>query len=296
MFYRTFIFFIFVNTWLFSQQEVLFKNPPAISTLPALLTEEEGTPKTTGLGNLESKWVLGSSGTGESLLQSFKSATDAGIHQIIKSILLNANIPEVKITQIKISFSSSGNEELGIDKNAVLFKDDFPVKYEADRMFLITKLFRTKNVKIELTDEHSEEFDQAVSSAISDGLRYGNKTESTVGDKMTIEIPFLTYGYERVPFSVNRVSDSRITLILGVLTEVGLNSIATLKALEGNPGDYFMRVGNDLLPQPVEFNVSTENRKANFRLGNGEVYSLTLFEKTGNKINVSISGYKINFE
>jgi hypothetical protein len=294
MFYRAFIF-LFINVCLFSQQGILFKTPPPNLTLPALLTEEEGTPKNAGLGNIESKWVTSTSETGENLLHSFTTGPE-GINQIIKSILLNANVPEVKISQIKVSFVSSGIDELSVDKNSVFFKDDFQSKYEEEKMFLITKLYRTKNVKIELTDEHSENIDPAVSSAISDGLRYGNKTESNLGNKMTIEIPYMMYGYEKIPFSVIKVSDSRVTVILGVLTDMSLNSIKTLKALEGKPGDYFMRVGSELMQQPAEFNVSTENRKHSFRLGNSELYSLTLFENSGNKVTFSISGFKINFD
>jgi len=296
MFYKTFITILLVNVCLFSQQAGLFKNPPDNITLPVVLTQEDGSPKKDGLGNLESKWVQSSSSNGESLLQSFTSGTDIGIKQIIKNILVNANIPESKINQIKISFSNSGIEELSINKDAVVFKDDFPAKYNQDKMFLITKLYRAKNVKIELTDESSADFDKAVSAAISDGFRFGNKTESNLGNKMTIELPSLTYGFEKSPFNINRVVDSRVDLILGVLTDVGLNSIATLKALEGNPNDFFIRVGSDILPEPVEFNVTSEKRTASFRLGNGEMYSLTFFEKTGNKITVSISGFKINFE
>lgn len=293
---KTLILILVINVSIFSQETGLFKNPPANMTLPAILTEEDGTPKTNGIGNLESKWVQSSSATAESLLQSFTSGTDFGIKHIIKSILVNANIPESRINQLKISFSSIGVDEVSIDKDAVVFKDDFPAKYQEDKMFLITKLYRAKNVKIELTDGNSETFDPAVSAVISDGVRFGNKTESNLGNKMTIELPLLIYGFERSPFIVNRVADHRVTLILGVLTDAGLNSITTLKALEGAPNDFFMKVGSNLLPQPVEFNVSSEKRTTSFRLGNGEMYSLTFFEKTGNKLTVSISGFKINFE
>ena len=296
MIYKIFLLTILISSGLFSQQSGIFKNPPPTATIPAVLTEQDGSPKTTGFGTMEAKWVPALTGDAESLLQSFSSGTDAGIKQTIKSVLTSANIPEAKINQIKISFTSSGIDELSVDKNAVPFKDDFPQKFEQEKMYLITKLYRAKNVKIELLDEGASDFDQAVSAAISDGLRFGNKTESNLGNKMTIEIQALIYGYEQIPFSIDRVSDSRTSLILGVLTEVGMNSIATLKALEGKPGDYFIRVGTSLSSESIEFNISTEVPTTSFRISNGERYSMSYIEKSGNKVTVSISGFKINFD
>jgi hypothetical protein len=281
---------------LFSQQAELFKTPPSNFNLPVVLSEADGSGKNAGLGNAEVKWEQSASVSAEELLRAFSSGSDAGILQIVKNVLMNANIPEEKINRIKITFTSSGVEEQSVDKEAIYFKDDFTQIYESDKVDLITKLFRTKSVKMELTYEGADSFDKEVSDVLSNGLRFGNKTESSIGNKMTIEVPNLTYGYEKTQITINRVADVRKTVILGVLTDVGLNSISTLKVLEGNPNDFFIRIGSSLAPEPVEFNVNSEKRIANFRLSSGEMYSLTFYEKSGNKVTFSLTGFKINFE
>ena len=296
MFYKTFITILMLNLYLFSQQTGLFKNPPDNLTLPAILTEADGTPKTGSMGKLESKWVQSNSEGAETLLQSFASGADIGINPLIRGILVNANIPENKINRIKINFSSSGIEELGIDKDAVFFNDDFPAKYLGEKMFLITKLFRTKNAVIELVDGSSEIFDPAVTAAISDGLRFGNKTETNQGNKMIIEILHLVYGYEYIPLSINRVEAYSVTMYLGEYKDIELNSIKNIQTLEGVPYDFFVRFASDLLEEPLLVKVSNVNPTANFRIGSREAYSLTYTEKAGNKVTVSISGFKINFE
>jgi hypothetical protein len=264
-------------------------------TLPVIVSAD-GSYKTTGLGTGEAKWVTATTPAAETLLQEFSSGSDPGIKQVIRNVLLAAEIPEEKINRIKITFTSSGTEELSLDKNNIFFREDFPGVYSDDRLEMITKLFRTRNVKMELTDEGSADFDKAVSSAISNGLRYGNKTESSIGNKMTIEAPALIYGFERSPITINRVNDSRTTVILGVPTDIGLNSIATLRVIEGNQNDFFIRIGSSVGSEPIEFNVNSEKRAATFRLSNGEAYSLTFFDKTGNKVTFSITGFKVNFE
>lgn len=290
------ILLIFLVVNVFSQESGLFRNPPPNLTLPAILTDGDETPKSTSLGSIEAKWVSTSSETASNLLHSFTSGTDAGIIQIIKTILTNASIPEGKINQLKINFKSNSTEELSVDKDAVLFKDDFMVKYNADRMYMITKLYRTKNVKIDITESNSTELDPAVSAALSDGIRFGNKTESTQGNTIIIELPTLVYGFEKSPFTISRVEDKRTSIILGVLTDVSINSINTLKALEGAKNDIFMKVGSSFLPQIIEFNVSLENPTNTFRVNSREFYSLRFVELFGNKLTVSITGFMITFE
>lgn len=283
-----------VNT--FSQEAGIFNNPPPNLNLPAILTEENGIPKTTGFGSIETKWIHTSSEAAATLLQSFGSGADNGIKQIIRNILLNANIPENRINQLKINFTSGAIEELSIDKKAIVFKDDFAAKYKEDKMFLITKLYRTKNVKLEIIQENTASLDSAVSAALSDGIRFGNKSESTQSNIMIIELPFLTYGFEKSPFSVIRVEDKRVSIILGVLTDVNINSVTTLKALEGAKNDIFMKVGSPLLPQIIEFNVSTGSPVNSFRINGSEFYSLRFVELFGNKLTVSLTGFMISFE
>lgn len=296
MFNKIHILILLITVSIYSQESGLFKNPPPNLTLPAILSESDGTTKNTSLGSIDAKWVHSSSETAASLLQSFNNDKDFGIKQIIRNILLSANIPENMINQLRINFTSGTIEELSIDKDAVFFKDDFVIKYKEDRMFLLTKLFRTKNVKIEIIQENSPELDPTVSAALSEGIRFGNKTESTLGNTMIIELPILTFGFEKSPFTVSRIEDKRASIILGVLTDISINTINSLKALEGAKNDIFMKVGSSVLPQIVEFNVSIESPTNTFRINGKEFYSLRFVELFGNKFTLSLTGFMISFE
>lgn len=295
MIYRIIITVLILNIHLFSQQSVLFKSPPGNITLPSVITEETGTPKTSGMGIIESKWIQTTSANAEALLQSFSSSDDVGIKKMINDILVNASIPADKINKLSIDFSSSGIEERGIDKDSVKFSDDFAVKYPAENMFLITKLFRTKGVVIEITEAGSTAFDPAVKSALSEGLRFGNKTESANDNKMRIEIVSLVFAYENVPMIISRITDHNIVVPEYFATEIGINSIGNMTVTEYGPNDYFVKIVSPAVNAPVEFKISSANPIANFKVGGKESYTIKYIDISGNKVTFSISGFAVSF-
>jgi hypothetical protein len=292
MIYKILIAILTLNVCLFSQQAEIFKTPTENLTLPAVINDVNGTPKNNSMSSIESKWVQSSSPAAETLLQTYSS--DAGVKQIIKNVLASANIPEGKINSIKISFSTTGTEERSIDKESAVFKEDFTMKYPAENMLLITKLYRTKTAVITLTEEGAADMDPAVKDAISGGLRYGNKSESVQGNKMIIEVGNLVYGYEYTPLVVEKTVERLETFPLFVVTELSFNSISSVTITEGAPDDFYVKVTSALLPQPVEFRMSPSNTTASFRVGTREGYTFTFKEKNGSKITVSISGFKIS--
>jgi hypothetical protein len=296
MIYKITITILLLNIHVFSQQGVLFKSPPENITLPSVLIEESSPPKTSGIGKIESKWVQTSSANAEVMLQTFSSSTDAGLRKMINDILTRANISEEKTGKLVINFSSSGIDEQAIDKDSVKFSDDFAVKYPNESMFLITKLYRTKNAIIEITDAASEEFDPAVKDALSEGLRFGNKTESANENKFTIEIQNLVFAYEYQPFNISRTVDKIIVVPLYYITDIGLNSIANMSITEGAEYEYYVKVDSDVLSKPVEFRISNVNPKTSFRIGGTEAYTMTYIEASGNKVTFSISGFSIIYQ
>jgi hypothetical protein len=289
------VLILLLNIGIFSQQAVLFKSPPSDMTLPLILTEEGGIPKTSGLGAIETKWTQSATANIDELLRSFSVSADIGIKKMIHEILVNANIPESKINQVKINFTSSGIEERVIDKEAVMFSEDFASRYTGENYLLITKLYRTKNAVIELTEGSAAQFDQDVKNALSEGLRFGNKTETVQDNKMIIEIQYLVFAYEYIPIIINRTTDKNLVLPLYLTTDVGLNSITNISISEGAEYDYFVRVVSSAVPQPVEFRISNVNPKTNFRTGGREAYTLKYVETNGNKVTFTISGFVISF-
>jgi hypothetical protein len=295
MIYKITITILLLNIHLFSQQIVLFNSPPGNITLPSVLVDENAPPKTSGMGIIESKWVQSSSASAESLLQTFSSSTEAGLRKMINDILIKANIPEEKTGKLMIKFTSSGIDERGIDKDSVKFSDDFAVKYPAENMLLITKLYRTRGAIIEITDAASSEFDPAIKNALSEGLRFGNKTESANENKMTIEIQNLEFAYEYQSFNISRTADKEIVVPLYYTTDIGLNSITNMSITEGAQYEYYVKVGSDILSKPVEFRISNVNPKTGFRIGGREAYTMTYIQMSGNKVTFSISGFSIIF-
>ena len=295
MIYKIFIAILLLNAGLFSQQAVLFKSPPGNITLPSVLIEENGTPKTNGMGIMESKWIQSSSPNAEELLQSFSTSSDIGIRKMISEILINASIPEDKISKIKVNFTSSGIEERGINKEDVIFSDDFAVKYPQDNMLLLTKLYRTKNVKVELTEDGAADFDPVIKNAISEGLRFGNKTESTNENKMMIEIASLVFAYENVPMNISRLAEKNLVVPEYFASDVGINSIGSMTVTEYGPYDYFVKIISPASQKPVEFKISSANPTANFKVGGRESYNIKYIEISGNKVTFTISGYMVSF-
>ena len=231
----------------------------------------------------------------EALLQSFSSSGETGIKKMISDALTAANIPESKSAQLKIKFTSGGIEERSINKEDAVFSDDFAVKYPAESMFIITKLYRAKNVVIEITDESAADFDQSVSNALSGGLRFGNKTETVQGNKMVIEIQYMIYAYEYQPVNITRTTDKGVTLPLYMTSDFSLNSITSITLAEGAPYDFFVGINSSAVSKPVEFRVSNVNPKMSFRVGGKEAYTITYIEMSGNKVTFSISGFAITF-
>lgn len=295
MIYKITITILLLNIHFYSQQGVLFKVPPGNITLPSVLIEENGTPKTSGMGLIESRWVQSSSSDAEALLQTFSSSNDAGIMKMIYDILRGASIPEDKIGKLKINFSSNGIEERGIDKDSVKFSDDFAAKYPAENMFLITKLYRTKSVVIEITDAASAEFDPAVKTALSEGLRFGNKSESANENKMRIEIASLVFAYENVPMTISRITDRNIVVPQYFASDVGINSIGNMTVTEFGPNDYFVKIVSPAVNSPVEFKISNANPTANFKIGGRESYTIKYIDISGNKVTFSISGFAVSY-
>jgi hypothetical protein len=296
MFRKIHLLIMLLSVSICSQEAVLFKIPPPGLNLPAILTEGEEMPRSIGLGSIESKWTVSSSENADKLYSSFSSGTEGSMKQIIKDILVNASIPESKINKLNIKFTSGITEELGIDRDAIVFKDDFANKYKDDRLVMITKLFRVNDVKIEVTEDGAKELDPAVSSALSEGIRFGNKSESTVQNTMITELPHVIFGYERSVVSISRVTEQKTSIIIGVQTEVNVNSLNSIKALEGRPGDFFMKIGSKDLPKLLEFNITTENRSHSFRVSNREMYTISFFDKTDNSLTVTLSGFMVSFE
>ncbi|MBZ0202871.1 MAG: hypothetical protein K8I03_07635 [Ignavibacteria bacterium] len=293
---KIFVLILLLNIGLFSQQPVIFKNPPSDMTMPLVMPEENGIPKSSGLVPIETKWIQLTDANIEGLLQLFSSSSEIGINKLIKDIFINANIPESKLNQLKIRFTSTGIEERSIDKDAVVFSDDFAAKYPTENLLLVTKLYRTKNAVIELTDGGGAEFDQSVKDALSQGLRFGNKTETVLDNKMVIEIQHLVFAYESVPIAVTRIVDQNIVVPVYLATDVGINSIGSMTVTEFGENDYFVKVVSPATLQPVEFRISSGNPNAKFRVGGRESYTIKYLEISGNKVTFSISGFEISFK
>jgi hypothetical protein len=162
-------------------------------------------------------------------------------------------------------------------------------------MFLLTKLFRTKNVVIELTEDGAAEFDPVIKNAISEGLRFGNKTESANDNKMRIEIVSLVFAYENVPMTINRVAEQNIVVPEYFASEVGINSIGNMTVTEFGPNDYFVKIVSPVVNAPVEFKISAANPTANFKVGGKESYTIKYIDISGNKVTFSISGFAVTF-
>ena len=295
MIFRLTAAILLLNFYLFSQQTVLFKAPPGNITLPSVIVDENSNPKSTGLGIIESKWVPSSQPAAETLLESYSSSGDIGIRKIINDILLKANISAENIAKLNIIFKSSGIEERSIDKNDAVFNDDFASKYTGDNLFLVTRLYRSNNAVIEITETGVAEFTPEIKNALSEGLRFGNKTETTQENKMLVEIQYLVFAYEYVPMKIERITDKSLVVPMYYTVDIGLNAISNMTVTEYSQYNLHVKIGSDIISKPVEFKISNTEPKNNFRVGNREAYSITYIEASGNKVTFSISGFSVSF-
>jgi len=295
MIFKLIITFLFLNVYLYSQQAVLFKAPPGNITLPSVIADENSNPKSTGLGIIESKWVSSSQAAAETLLETYSTSPESGIRRIINDILVKASISVDNISKLNISFKSSGIEERGIDKNDAVFNDDFAAKHPGDNLFLVTKLYRTNNAIIEITETGAAEFNPEIKNAISEGLRFGNKTETALENKMLVEIQYLVFAFEYVPLKIERVSDKSLVIPMYYTVDVGLNGITNMTVTEYSENNLHVKVGSENITKPAEFKISNTEPKNTFRVGNREAYSITYVESSGNKVTFSISGFSVSF-
>ena len=283
------------NVYLFAQQTVLFKAPPGNITLPSVIADENSTPKSTGLGIIESKWVPSTQPAAETLLETYSASPESGIRKIINDILVKANISGDNISKLNISFKSSGLEEKGIDKNDAVFNEDFAAKHPGDNLYLVTKLYRTNNAVIEITETGASEFNPEIKNAISEGLRFGNKTETALENRMLVEIQYLVFAFEYIPLTIERVSDKSLVVPMYYTVDIGLNGISTMTVTEYSQNNLHVNIGSASITKPVEFKISNTDPKNAFRVGSREAYSITFIESSGNKVTFSISGFSVSF-
>nr|HMT11682.1 hypothetical protein [Ignavibacteria bacterium] len=213
------------NLYLYSQQTVLFKAPPGNISLPSVIIDENSNPSSTGLGIIESKWVSSSQPLAETLLDTYSNSPDIGIRKIISNVLINANLPSEVTARLNINFKCTGIQERGIEKDNAVFNEDFAAKYPQENLFLVTKLYRTNNAVIEITESGASEFNKDVKSALSEGLMFGNKTETTLENKMLIEIQNLVYAFEYQAMNIEHISEREIFIPMYYDVDIGINSI-----------------------------------------------------------------------
>ncbi len=84
MIYKVLILILLINTGFFAQNTVLFKTPPGNLTLPSVIQEENGVPKSSGIGIIESKWVHSSSQNAEELHGTFTISPVLGFRKVKK--------------------------------------------------------------------------------------------------------------------------------------------------------------------------------------------------------------------
>lgn len=283
-----------INLYIYSQQAVLFNTPPGNISLPSVISDENSAPKSSGISIIDSKWIQ-SGGYAETLLESYSNSNDNGIRKIINEILNNASIGTDLINKLKISFKSSGLEERSINITDVSFSDDFASKYTQDNLFIITKLYRSNNAVIEITETGVSEFNADIRNALSEGLRFGNKTETTLDNKMIIEIQNLPFAYEYQPVKIERLTDAEVIVPVYYDVKIGINSISSMTVTEGLQNELYVKISSENVTKPVEFYITPSNPTAGFRLGGKESYILTYKNLTGNKAAFNLSGFKITF-
>ncbi len=295
MILRLFVTILLFNLYLYSQQTVLFKAPPGNISLPSVIVDENSNPGSTGLGIIESKWVSSSQPQAESLLDTYSNSPDIGIRKIISNVLAGANLPAEIVSKLNISFKSTGIQERGIDKENAVFNEDFASKYPQENLFLVTKLYRTNNAVIEITEQGASEFNQDVKNALSEGLRFGNKTETTLENRMLIEIQNLVYAYEYQAMNIEHISDREIYIPMYYDVEIGINSITSMTVTEGGKDEFYCSVRTKFSESPIGFKISYSDPRFTFRAGGKESYALKFVEAGGNKIKFSLSGFSVSF-
>lgn len=295
MILKIFVGILLFNLYLYSQQTVLFKAPPGNISLPSVIIDENSNPSSTGLGIVESKWVSSSQPLAESLLDTYSNSPDVGIRKMISNVLANANLPADVTARLNISFKSSGIQERGIDKDMAVFNEDFAAKYPQENLFLVTKLYRTNNAVIEITESGASEFNKDVKNALSEGLMFGNKTETTLENKMLIEINNLVYAFEYQAMNIEHIAEREIYIPMYYDVEIGINSITSMTVTEGGKNEYYCSVRTKFSDKPIGFKISDTDPKFSFRAGGKESYMLKFVEAGGNKIKFSLSGFSVSF-
>lgn len=283
------------NLYLYSQQTVLFKAPPGNISLPSVIIDENSNPSSTGLGIIESKWVSSSQPLAETLLDTYSNSPDIGIRKIISNVLINANLPAEVTARLNINFKCTGIQERGIEKDNAVFNEDFAAKYPQENLFLVTKLYRTNNAVIEITESGASEFNKDVKSALSEGLMFGNKTETTLENKMLIEIQNLVYAFEYQAMNIEHIAEREIYIPMYYDVDIGINSITSMTVTEGGKNEYYCSVRTKFSEKPIGFKISDTDPKFSFRAGGKESYTLKFVEAGGNKIKFSLSGFSVSF-
>lgn len=283
------------NLYLYSQQTVLFKAPPGNISLPSVIIDENSNPSSTGLGIIESKWVPSAEPSAQSLLETYSNSQDIGIRKMISNVLANANLPAEVTARLNISFKSSGIQERGIDRDMAVFNEDFAAKYPQENLFLVTKLYRTNNAVIEITETGTTEFNKDVKNALSEGLMFGNKTETTLENKMLIEINNLVYAFEYQAMNIEHIAEREIYIPMYYDVDIGINSITSMTVTEGGKNEFYCSVRTKFSEKPIGFKISDTDPNFSFRAGGKESYTLKFVEAGGNKIKFSLSGFSVSF-
>ena len=204
-------------------------------------------------------------------------------------------MPSEVTARLNINFKCTGIQERGIEKDNAVFNEDFAAKYPQENLFLVTKLYRTNNAVIEITESGASEFNKDVKSALSEGLMFGNKTETTLENKMLIEIQNLVYAFEYQAMNIEHIAEREIYIPMYYDVDIGINSITSMTVTEGGKNEYYCSVRTKFSEKPIGFKISDTDPKFSFRAGGKESYTLKFVEAGGNKIKFSLSGFSVSF-
>lgn len=290
---------LIINTSILSQHD-FFNSIQTDLKFPLILFEKKDiSPKSKELSIIGTppQWKPETSDASGNILNTYTDNTSLGFKGILKNFLFSFYSNDEYFESLSIQFENASIYSLSCERGNVKFSNKFSGEYsEISEFLLITKLYKVSNAKLKIRTSKTNSYGVSLLEKITEFLKINRNTINSESFEIETSITGLVFAYDYQEARISRESNNSESLEVGGSdNSVNINSIGNIKVF--NDGDsYKLNISNRRGGSSnITATISSSKPESIFRMSNSEVYRVRLSSINSNKIDVSFTGFVINY-
>lgn len=296
---KTIIIFLIINCSILSQYN-FFNSIHTDLRLPLIIfNKEDRNPKSKEISiiDLLPQWKLETSNATGNIFSAYADNTSLGFKEILKNFLFSIYSNDENFESLSIKFENASVYSLSCERGNVQFSKTFSAEYsELNDFLLITKLYKVSNARLHISTSNTTSKGLSLLEEITGFLKIDKNTIKKESFKIEASITGLVFAYDYQKARISRESDNSESLDVGGSdNSVNINSIGNIKVFN-NKNSYTLNISNRRGGlSSITATISNSNPESNVRMSNSEVYRVRLSSINNNRIDVSFTGFVIEF-